>query len=63
VNKAFEANKQPKCIDRSALTDSAVLDGGKSQVAELTLSKPGQYLFFAPSPTVTATSGISLKGC
>jgi hypothetical protein len=41
LKKAFEANRQPKFIDASTLTDSAVPDGGKSQVAELTVSKPG----------------------
>lgn len=38
----------PSFVDQSSSTSSAALDGGKSEVASLTFTKPGRYVFFCP---------------
>jgi len=49
IIKAVNSNgKPPKFVDQSSFLAGAVLDGGKSQVTPLTLSKPGEYVLFCP---------------
>lgn len=38
----------PKFIDRKSFTATSVLDGGKSEVTSLSLTKPGKYVLFCP---------------
>lgn len=38
----------PAFIDQTSFTSTAVLDGGRSDVTELTFSKPGRYVLFCP---------------
>jgi hypothetical protein len=45
--KALETNgPPPSYVDRETKDQTAVLDGGKSLTTQLTLSKPGTYVFF-----------------
>jgi hypothetical protein len=47
--KAFASNgPPPKFIDRKSFTATSVLDGGKSEVTSLSLTKPGKYVIFCP---------------
>jgi plastocyanin len=49
VIKGLEANgKPPAFFDSTSLTETAALDGGKSQVADVTLQQPGTYYLFCP---------------
>lgn len=47
IQQSFQSNGPPKFADLSSYASTAVLDGGKSQVASLDL-KPGTYVFFCP---------------
>lgn len=38
----------PKFIDQKTFTGTSVLDGGKSEVMSLSLTKPGEYVLFCP---------------
>ena len=47
IVKALESNGPPPTfVDPTARDQTAVLDGGKSLTTQLTLSKPGKYIFF-----------------
>jgi hypothetical protein len=49
IKKGLSSNGKPaKFIDTSTFTETAVLDGGKSEVGSLNLRKPGQYVLFCP---------------
>lgn len=48
VVKAIGPHKPPPFIDEQSFYSTAVLDGGKSQVTQFTLSKPGRWLLFCP---------------
>jgi hypothetical protein len=47
--KALKSNgKPPAFVDQSSFYSGTVLDGGKSQVQELALTKPGNWVLFCP---------------
>ena len=49
ILKSLKTNgKPPKFVDQSSFVGTAVIDGGKSQVTPLALSKPGKYVLFCP---------------
>jgi hypothetical protein len=48
IAKALESGGPPPYVDQSTFTNTTILDGGKSQVTDLTLSKPGTYVLFCP---------------
>ena len=48
VVKAIGQQKPPKFIDEKTFYSTAILDGGKSQVTQFVLSKPGRWLLFCP---------------
>ena len=50
IKKALEseAAKPPKFVDQSSFYSTAVLDGGKRQVAPLSLRSPGRWVLFCP---------------
>ena len=49
ILKALSTNgKPPKFVDQSSFTESAVIDGGKSQTTPLQLSGPGTWVLFCP---------------
>jgi uncharacterized cupredoxin-like copper-binding protein len=49
IIKALKSNgKPPSFVDTKTFTDSAALDGGKSQVTTYTFSKPGTYVLWCP---------------
>jgi hypothetical protein len=51
VVKSFdEEGPPPPFIDEKSFTSTAILDGGKSQVAQFNLSKPGKWVLFCPLP-------------
>jgi hypothetical protein len=45
-----EAAKPPKFIDQTSFYGTAVIDGGKTQVAPLSLRNPGRWVLFCPLP-------------
>jgi len=47
IQKSFAANGPPPFADLTSFAETAILDGGKSQVTSLDL-KPGTYVFFCP---------------
>lgn len=48
VLKSLGSKETEKFVDGSTFTTSAILDGGKSQVMQFTLAKPGRWLLFCP---------------
>jgi len=49
IIKGLKSNgKPPKFVDQSSFSSTAVIDGGKSQVTPLALTKPGKYVLFCP---------------
>lgn len=49
VLKGLESHgKPPSFVDTSSFTQSAVLDGGRSQTTALYIRKPGTYVMFCP---------------
>lgn len=38
----------PPFVDRTSFSTTTVLDGGKSEVTQLQLGKPGTYVLFCP---------------
>jgi hypothetical protein len=49
IRQAFARNgPPPKFIDQKSFTSTSVLDGGKSEVTSLSLTKPGEYVLFCP---------------
>jgi hypothetical protein len=49
ILKALKSNgPPPKFIDQKSFTSTSVLDGGKSEVTSLSLTKPGKYVLFCP---------------
>jgi uncharacterized cupredoxin-like copper-binding protein len=49
IQKALKQNgKPPPFLDFSTFTSTSILDAGKSEVASLSLRKPGEYLLFCP---------------
>ena len=49
ILKALKSNgKPPKFVDQSSFTESAVLDGGKSQTVQYALKSPGTWVLFCP---------------
>lgn len=47
IKKALEG-KPPSWVDQASFTNTAVLDGGLSQVTDLTLKQPGTWVLFCP---------------
>jgi hypothetical protein len=48
IAKALEGGGPPPYVDQSTFTNTTILDGGKSQVTDLNLAKPGTYVLFCP---------------
>ena len=48
VKALGKRGKPPAFVDTKTFTGTAVLDGGKSQVVSLDLSKPGKWVLFCP---------------
>jgi len=49
IKKAFARNgPPPKFVDQKSFTTTSVIDGGKSEVTSLSLTKPGEYVLFCP---------------
>lgn len=48
VLKALGSEKPPKFIDERSFYSTAILDGGKKDVTQFVLSKPGRWLLFCP---------------
>ena len=48
VLKALGTKKANKYVEEQTFSSTAILDGGKSQVTQFTLSKPGRWLLFCP---------------
>ena len=46
--KVFGPGKPPKFVDQSSFSESAVIDGGKSQTLQLALKSPGTWVLFCP---------------
>ncbi len=49
IKKALQSNgKPPAFVDFMSSDQTAALDGGRSQVADIDLPKPGTYALFCP---------------
>jgi hypothetical protein len=48
IAKALESGGPPPYVDQSTFTNTTILDGGTSQVTDLSLAKPGTYVLFCP---------------
>lgn len=48
VKKALGGGRPPSWVDQASFTNTAVLDGGLSQVTDLTLKQPGTWVLFCP---------------
>jgi hypothetical protein len=49
IAKALKSQgKPPPFLDQSTFASTTILDGGKSEVASLSLRKPGEYVLFCP---------------
>jgi hypothetical protein len=48
VLKSLGTKKADKYVNQMTFSSTAILDGGKSQVTQFTLSKPGRWLLFCP---------------
>jgi hypothetical protein len=48
IVKALESGGPPPYVDQQSFTSTSILDGGLSQVTDLTLNKPGTYVLFCP---------------
>ena len=48
ITKALEGGGPPPYVDQQSFTSTSILDGGKSQVTDLHLTKPGTYVLFCP---------------
>ena len=48
IAKALEGGGPPPYVDQQSFTSTSILDGGRSQVTGLHLTKPGTYVLFCP---------------
>lgn len=48
IEKSLGSNAPPAFADPSSFQNTAVLDGGKSDVTTLTFKQPGRYVLFCP---------------
>jgi hypothetical protein len=48
VLSSLGSKKAEKFVDQTTFYTTAILDGGKSEVTQFTLSKPGRWLLFCP---------------